>query len=279
MKKFRNVRMFYEDVEKLISYLENSNKQPTLVITKLPKFSLSSDKLGRVVTASIILDSMNNARKDNLLRRLFNICNQNAHIYIMCNEDNIYDNKEFMTMAGFIYHNLLVYRTKRSKKRDKTFRSNLGYILFFTKENNYTRVRLTNKINNKENNNFIDLKEVNITNDYPKKIVDRIFLMSKLGKLDENIVVDLQSEEGIVPKTALENNMECVALGMNRIINSKLSTYLTGIENKVIENKVEKIEEIKEKDYTEKNEKISKSMKKTLLKNKINKLKNNIDKK
>ena len=148
MKKFRNVKMFYEDINKVISYLENSNKQPTLVITKLPKFSLSSDKLGRVVTASIILDSMNNARKDNLLRRLFNICNQNAHIYIMCNEDNIYDNKEFMTMAGFIYHNLLVYRTKRSKKRDKTFRSNLGYILFFTKENNYTRVRLTNKINN-----------------------------------------------------------------------------------------------------------------------------------
>ena len=276
MKKFRNVRMFYEDVEKLISYLENSNKQPTLVITKLPKFSLSSDKLGRVVTASIILDSMNNARKDNLLRRLFNICNQNAHIYIMCNEDNIYDNKEFMSRAGFIYHNLLVYRTKRSKKRDKTFRSNLGYILFFTKENNYTRIRLTNKINNKENNNFIDLKEVNITNDYPKRIVDRIFLMSKLEKLDENIIVDLQSEEGVVPKTALENNMECVALGMNRIINSKLSTYLTGIENRVKEKKIE-IEE-KEKDYTEKNEKISKSMKKTLLKNKINKIKKNIDK-
>ena len=276
MKKFRNVKMFYEDINKVISYLENSNKQPTLVITKLPKFSLSSDKLGRVVTASIILDSMNNARKDNLLRRLFNICNQNAHIYIMCNEDNIYDNKEFMTMAGFIYHNLLVYRTKRSKKRDKTFRSNLGYILFFTKENNYTRVRLTNKINNKENNNFIDLKEVNITNDYPKRIVDRIFLMSKLGKLDENIIVDLQSEEGVVPKTALENNMECVALGMNRIINSKLSTYLTGIENRVKEKKIE-IEE-KEKDYTEKNEKISKSMKKTLLKNKISKIKKNIDK-
>ena len=276
MKKFRNVRMFYEDINKVISYLENSNKQPTLVITKLPKFSLSSDKLGRVVTASIILDSMNNARKDNLLRRLFNICNQNAHIYIMCNEDNIYDNKEFMTMAGFIYHNLLVYRTKRSKKRDKTFRSNLGYILFFTKENNYTRVRLTNKINNKENNNFIDLKEVNITNDYPKKIVDRIFLISKLGKLDENIIVDLQSEEGVVPKTALENNMECVALGMNRIINSKLSTYLTGIENRIKEKKIE-VEE-KEKDYTEKNEKISKSMKKTLLKNKISKIKKNIDK-
>ena len=271
MKKFRNVRMFYEDVEKLISYLENSNKQPTLVITKLPKFSLSSDKLGRVVTASIILDSMNNARKDNLLRRLFNICNQNAHIYIMCNEDNIYDNKEFMSRAGFIYHNLLVYRTKRSKKRDKTFRSNLGYILFFTKENNYTRIRLTNKINNKENNNFIDLKEVNITNDYPKRIVDRIFLMSKLEKLDENIIVDLQSEEGVVPKTALENNMECVALGMNRIINSKLSTYLTGIENRVKEKKVE-IEE-KVKDYTKKNEKISKTMKKTLLKNKIKEIK------
>ena len=101
--------------------------------------------------------------------------------------------------------------------------------------------------------------------------------MSKLEKLDENIIVDLQSEEGVVPKTALENNMECVALGMNRIINSKLSTYLTGIENRVKEKKIE-IEE-KEKDYTEKNEKISKSMKKTLLKNKINKLKNNIDKK
>lgn len=277
MKKFRNVRMFYEDIEELISYLESNNKQPTLVITKLPKFSLSNDKLGRIATTSIILDSMNNARQDNLLCRLFNICNQNAHIYIMCNEDNLYENKDFMIRAGFIYHNLLVYRTKRSKKRDKTFRSNLGYILFFTKENNYTRIRLTNKINNKENNNFIDLKEVNITNDYPKKIVDRIFLMSKVDKLDENIIVDLQSEEGVVPKTALENNMECVALGMNRIINSKLSTYLTGIENRVKEKKIE-IEE-KEKDYTEKNEKISKSMKKTLLKNKINKLKNNIDKK
>lgn len=271
MKKFRNVRMFYEDIEELISYLESNNKQPTLVITKLPKFSLSNDKLGRIATTSIILDSMNNARQDNLLCRLFNICNQNAHIYIMCNEDNLYENKDFMIRAGFIYHNLLVYRTKRSKKRDKTFRSNLGYILFFTKENNYTRIRLTNKINNKENNNFIDLKEVNITNDYPKKIVDRIFLMSKVDKLDENIIVDLQSEEGVVPKTALENNMECVALGMNRIINSKLSTYLTGIENRVKEKKIE-IEE-KEKDYTEKNEKISKSMKKTLLKNKINKIK------
>ena len=279
MKKFRNVRIFYEDINKVIDYLEDNNKKPTLIITKLPKFSVSNDKLGRVITTSIILDSMNNARQDNLLRRLFNICNQNAHIYIMCNEDNIYENKEFMSRAGFIYHNLLVYKTKRSKKRDKTFRSSLGYILFFTKENNYTRVRLTNKINNKENNNFIDLKEVNITKDYPKRIVDRIFSMSKLEVLDENIIVDLQSEEGIVPKTALENNMECVALGMNRIINSKLSTYLTGIENRVIEDKVEKIKEIKERDYKEKNEKISKSMKKTLLKNKINKLKNNIDKK
>ena len=268
--------MFYEDIDKVISYLENNNKRPTLIITKLPKFNLSSDKLGRVITTSIILDSMNNARQDNLLRRLFNICNQNAHIYIMCNEDNIYENKEFMSRAGFIYHNLLVYKTKRGKKRDKTFRSSLGYILFFTKENNYTRVRLTNKINRKENNNFIDLKEVNITKDYPKRIVDRIFAMSKLEVLDENIVVDLQSEDGIVPKTALENNMECVALGMNRIINSKLSTYLTGIENRVKEKKIE-IEE-KEKDYTEKNEKISKSMKKTLLKNKISKIKKNIDK-
>lgn len=277
MKKFRNVRMFYEDINEVINYLEDNNKRPTLIITKLPKFSVSNDKLGRVVTASIILNSMNNARQDNLLRRLFNMCNQNAHIYIMCNEDNIYENKEFMSRAGFIYHNLLVYKTKRSKKRDKTFRSSLGYILFFTKENNYTRVRLTNKINNKENNNFINLKEVNITKDYPKRIVDRIFSMSKLEVSDENIIVDLQSEEGIVPKTALENNMECVALGMNRIINSKLSTYLTGIENRVKEKKIE-IEE-KEKDYTEKNEKISKSMKKTLLKNKISKIKKNIDKK
>ena len=82
--------MFYEDINKVISYLKDNNKRPTLIITKLPKFSVSNDKLGRVITTSIILDSMNNARQDNLLRRLFNICNQNAHIYIMCNEDNLY---------------------------------------------------------------------------------------------------------------------------------------------------------------------------------------------
>lgn len=59
MKKFRNVRMFYEDINKVIDYLEDNNKKPTLIITKLPKFSVSNDKLGRVITTSIILDSMN----------------------------------------------------------------------------------------------------------------------------------------------------------------------------------------------------------------------------
>ena len=275
MNKFRNTVMFYNNIDELLSFLDKNNKQPTLIITKLPKFSASNDKLGRIVTTSIILDSMNNARQNNLLRKLYNICNQNAHIYIMCNEENIFEDKEFMVRAGFIYHNLLVYRTKRSNKRDKVFRNSLGYILFFTKENNYLKTRTTNKINNKENTNFIDLEEVILTDDYPNRIVDRLFAISKLEKLDENIIVDLQSENGVVPKTSLENNMECYSFGLNRVINKRLNNYLVNIENRNRTSKKTQSDEVI-KDYTIKNEKISKSMKKTLLKNKIKNLKDDL---
>lgn len=80
----------------------------------------------------------------------------------------------------------------------------------------------------------------------------------------------MQSEIGIVPKVALENSMECICLSVGKFVNRKLSTYLTGINNK------KKDKEIKvKKDYKEKNEKISKSMKKTLLKNSIKKIKEN----
>ena len=94
--------------------------------------------------------------------------------------------------------------------------------------------------------------------------------MSRLEKLDENLIVDLQSETGIVPKVALENNMECVCLSIGKFVNRKLATYLTGINNK------KKNKEIKvKKNYKEKNEKISNSIKKTLLKNSIKKIREN----
>lgn len=270
MKTYRNVKVFDSNIEEVIEYLENKNKNPTLIITKLPEFKKENDDLGRLATTSMLLDSIENNRNENLLRRLFNICNNNCHCYIFTDKDKLNIDYEYMVKVGFIFQDIVVFRTKIENKKNRLFKNGLGYILFFTKESNYFYIRSLNKINKKEPINFIDLDLVSYDKDYPKKIVDRIVALSRLDKLDKNLIVDLQSESGIVPKKALENNMECVCLSVGRFVNRKLATYLTGINNKK-KNKIIKIK----KDYKEKNEKISKSMKKTLLKNDIKKIREN----
>ena len=267
MKIYRNVKVFDNSIEEVIEYLENENKNPTLIITKLPEFKKENDDLGRLATTSMLLNSIENNRNENLLRRLFNVCNNNCHCYIFTDKDKLNIDYEYMTKVGFTFQDIVVFRAKIESKKNRLFKSGLGYILFFTKESNYFYIRSLNKINKKEPINFIELDLVNYDKDYPKKIVDRIISLSKLDKLDENLIVDLYSENGIVPKIALENNMECICLGVGKFVNRKLATYLTGINNKK-KNKDIKIK----KDYKEKNEKISKSMKKTLLKNDIKKI-------
>ena len=270
MKTYRNVKVFNENIDEMIEYLENENKNPTLIITKLPEFKKENDSLGRVATTSMLLESIENNRNENLLRRLFNVCNSNCHCYIFTDKDKLNVDYEYMIKAGFIFQDIVVFRIKVESKKNRLFKGGLGYILFFTKENNYFYIRSLNKINKKEPINFIELDLVSYDRDYPKKIVDRIISLSRLDKLDENLIVDLQSETGIVPKVALEYGMECVCLSVGKFVNRKLATYLTGINNK------KKNKEIKiKKNYKEKNEKISKSMKKTLLKNSIKKIKEN----
>lgn len=270
MKSYRNVKVFNNNIDEIIEYLENENKNPTLIITKLPELKKESDDLGRIATTSMLLKSIENNRNENLLRRLFNICNSNCHCYIFTNKDRLNVDYEYMIKAGFIFQDIIVFKTKVESKKNRLFKSGLGYILFFTKESNYFYIRSLNKINSKEPINFIDLNLVNYDKDYPIKIVDRIIALSKLDKLDENLIVDLQSETGVVPKIALENSMECVCLSIGKFVNRKLATYLTGINNK----KKDKETKVK-KDYKEKNEKISKTMKKTILKNSIKKIREN----
>ena len=53
MKIYRNVKVFSNSIDEVIKYLENENKNPTLIITKLPEFKKENDDLGRIATTSI----------------------------------------------------------------------------------------------------------------------------------------------------------------------------------------------------------------------------------
>lgn len=264
---FRNTRVYYDKIESVISYCEKEKKYPTLIFTKLPNFKRDNDNLGRIVTTRILLDSIENKENNNLLKRLFNVCRMDCMVYIFTTDKKLVEDIDYMTRVGFTYQNLLVYKTKATKKRGtRLFSNNTGYILFFTKDSNYLNHRYLNKVNNEDNTTLLELTVPKVEVDYPKNILRRLLLISKLDKLDENLIIDLQSELGNVPKLALEYNMECVCFGKSKKISNVLNMYLTGIEKKPKKQK----EIIQEKiDYTERNKKISQSMKKNNLKEKI----------
>ena len=263
--------MFYSNINDIINYLEKNNKKPTLLITRLPMFKRDNDFLGRVYNATNLLNTIDIHRQDNLLRRLFNVCRDDCHCYIFTNDNQLKEDMEFMIRAGFIFQNLIVYRISSRKNNYKFFNHNISYILFFTKEHNYMLNRDTNKFNNLERYNFFDFINTDLSNDYPMKVIDRIIKLSKLEKLDDNLILDLESVKGNVPRKAIEYNMECISLGLDRKINTRLTLYLHKI-NSIIRDDEEK----PKKDFTDKNKTIGKSVRKTKLKNKINKLKENL---
>lgn len=269
--EFRNVKMFYSNINDIINYLEKNNKKPTLLITRLPMFKRDNDFLGRVYNATDLLNTIDIHRQDNLLRRLFDVCRDDCHCYIFTNDNQLKEDMEFMIRAGFIFQNLIVYRISSRKNNYKFFNHNISYILFFTKEHNYMLNRDTNKFNNLERYNFFDFINTDLSNDYPMKVIDRIIKLSKLEKLDDNLILDLESLKGNVPRKAIEYNMECISLGLDRKINTRLTLYLHKI-NSIIRDDEEK----PKKDFTDKNKTIGKSVRKTKLKNKINKLKENL---
>ena len=263
--------MFYSNINDIINYLEKNNKKPTLLITRLPMFKRDNDFLGRVYNATDLLNTIDIHRQDNLLRRLFDVCRDDCHCYIFTNDNQLKEDMEFMIRAGFIFQNLIVYRIFPRKDNYKFFNHNIGYILFFTKEHNYLLNRDTNKFNNLERYNFFDFINTDLSNDYPMKVIDRIIKLSKLEKLDDNLILDLESLKGNVPRKAIEYNMECISLGLDRKINTRLTLYLHKINSINRDNK-----EKSKKDFTDKNKTIGKSVRKTKLKNKINKLKENL---
>ena len=269
--EFRNVKVFYNSINDIINYLEKNNKKPTLLITRLPMFKRDNDFLGRVYNATDLLNTIDIHRQDNLLRRLFDVCRNDCHCYIFTNDNQLKEDMEFMIRAGFIFQNLIVYRISSKKDNYKFFNHNISYIMFFTKEHNYLLNRDTNKFNNLERYNFFDFINTDLSNDYPMKVIDRIIKLSKLEKLDDNLILDLESVKGNVPRKAIEYNMECISLGLDRKINTRLTLYLHKI------NSINRdIEEKPKKDFTDKNKTIGKSVRKTKLKNKINKLKENL---
>ena len=269
--EFRNVKMFYSNINDIINYLEKNNKRPTLLITRLPIFKRENDFLGRVYNATDLLNTIDIHRQNNLLRRLFNVCSNDCHCYIFTDDNQLKEDMEFMIRAGFIFQNLIIYRISSKKDNYKFFNHNISYIMFFTKEHNYLLNRDTNKFNNLERYNFFDFINTDLSDDYPMKVIDRIIKLSKLEKLDDNLILDLESIKGNVPRKAIEYNMECISLGLDRKINTRLTLYLHKI-NSINRDSEEK----PKKDFTDKNKTIGKSVRKTKLKNKINKLKENL---
>ena len=269
--EFRNVKVFYNSINDIINYLEKNNKKPTLLITRLPTFKRENDFLGRVYNATDLLNTIDIHRQDNLLRRLFNVCSNDCHCYIFTDDNQLKEDMEFMIRAGFIFQNLIIYRISSKKDNYKFFNHNISYIMFFTKEHNYLLNRDTNKFNNLERYNFFDFINTDLSDDYPMKVIDRIIKLSKLEKLDDNLILDLESIKGNVPRKAIEYNMECISLGLDRKINTRLTLYLHKI-NSINRDSEEK----PKKDFTDKNKTIGKSVRKTKLKNKINKLKENL---
>lgn len=269
--EFRNVKVFYNSINDIINYLEKNNKKPTLLITRLPTFKRENDFLGRIYNATDLLNTIDIHRQNNLLRKLYDLCSNDCHCYIFSSDKQLKEDIEFMVRAGFYFHNLLVYRTLVKKDSFKVFNNNVSYILFFTKGDSYFSFRSVNKLNKDDRYNFFDFINTDVYEDYPMKVIERIIQLSKLDKLDDNLILDLWSLKGNVPKKALENNMECISFGLDRKINTRLTLYLHKISNIVRDEK-----EKPKKDFTDKNKTIGKSVRKTKLKNKINKLKENL---
>lgn len=274
-KNIRETLLIKDKIEKVLEYMESNNYRPNLFISTLPKYSKSKDELNRFMTTSILLNSVDNSRKDNYLRRLYNLCDDKCFCFIFSNDKKLLEDIEFMTRAGFYYVKMLVYKTETKKSSTKLFKDNLGIILFFTKESNITKISSLNKVSGRENTSLLDI-EIPKVKTMSNKVITYLFKISLNKKLNENLVLDLFSDTGEVGRIALDFKVPCI-VRLSKDSNSNIVRSLTGYilikeqnKQKKIDNETVNKRKLPRSDEYKK--KISNGAKKTILEKKIKKI-------
>ena len=250
MKQFRNTYIFRDDLNETISYLEKSNKNPTVIFGKLLDIKQRD-----------MISKLKYLEYQNILKRLLNICTYDTFVYIFSEIDSLQKDILEMSNTGFKLRNILSYKIEyKYDKFFKLYQKQLKYVLFFTshsikeKDRKLSKRSQTNLINN---SNPVKVKD----KDYSKEIVKELIETSLMKSIDENIVLDIHSESGNIAEYCLRNNLECYSNSLNYKGNVvKLSKILEYLNNY-------KKDEIK--DYSDRNKKISENMRKNSLKRKI----------
>ena len=255
MNKFRDSIIFY-NINSLEYYIENSNDKISLIISKLPKI-----KLKKNISLTSILDNIDTIENINLLKKIYMKCEDDSHIYIFSDKNDISVNISIMTEIGFCLENILIYN-KKLKNNNNLFIDNTGIILFFVKN-----IKRKIKIN-KNKNSILNISQVEYTEDYPVSLVEYLLKCSKKDKLDDNLVLDLNSVNGEVPLACIKYNLKCICFGLNKKINTRLSSYLDKVDK--VKKEIKEDKEIKkDKEINIKNkdkEKLKKIIRETIKK-------------
>lgn len=250
MKQFRNTYIFRDDLNETISYLEKSNKNPTVIFGKLLDIKQKD-----------MISKLKYLEYQNILKRLLNMCTYNTFIYIFSEIDSLQKDILEMSNVGFKLRDILSYKVEyKYDKFFKLYQKQLKYVLFFTSHSIKERDR---KLSKRSQTNLINnLSPVKLKNqDYSKEIAKELIESSLMKNIDENLILDIHSDNGNVADYCLRNNLECYSNSINYKGNVvKLSKVLEYLDNY----KKEKI-----KDYSDRNKKISENMKKNNLKRKI----------
>lgn len=250
MKQFRNTCIFRDDLNETISYLEKSNKNPTVIFGKLLNIKQRD-----------MISKLKYLEYQNILKRLLSICTYDTFVYIFSEIDSLQKDILEMSNADFKLRNILSYKIEyKYDKYFKLYQKQLKYILFFTSHSIKERDR---KLSKRSQTNLINNSSpVKVKDeDYPKDIVKELIETSLMRSIDENIVLDIHSVNGCIAEYCLRNNLECYSNSLNYKGNVvKLNKILEYLDN-------HKKEEIK--DYSVRNKKISENMRKNSLKRKI----------
>ena len=221
MKQFRNTYIFRDDLNETISYLEKSNKNPTVIFGKLLNIKQRD-----------MISKLKYLEYQNILKRLLDICTYDTFVYIFSEIDSLQKDILEMSNTGFKLRNILSYKIEyKYDKFFKLYQKQLKYVLFFTSHNIKERDRKlskrsqTNLINN---SNPVKVKD----KDYSKEIVKELIETSLMRITDENIVLDIHSVNGCIAEYCLRNNLECYSNSLNYKGNAvKLSKILEYLNN------------------------------------------------
>lgn len=229
MKSYRNVTVFNDELRNMLDYLKKSNEKPTVIISSLniPKIR-KNNLMNKILYFKFIED----------LELLYKLCTYDTHIYIFSDINNISKDIWEMENAGFKLRNILSYKVNwKYNKEEKLYFNSLNYVLLFTIDSIKSRDR---KLNIKRQTNLLSDNIIKTNNkDYPKVIIERLIKNSLMKSLDENIIIDINSNIGNVAEYCLKNNLKCYTFCKDNIIHLRLTKILKRLDNYKKNNKSE----------------------------------------